>query len=588
MRLLWRIFLPFLACAVLALAVSAWYASHSFRKVYKEEVAWNLATRARILIRELDPHLQNSEWDEVDRQCKEFGNLTGSRVTVVRPDGAVVGDSDNPPSAMENHGDRPEIAEALAGRTGNAVRFSNTTQRTMMYLAVPVEGDAGVLAAVRASLPLSVIDWFTGNVSRHVALGAFLVIALFSLLAYYLARRMSLPLENMRQAAERLAKGDFQARVPVPDGRELNALARALNEMAAQMANRMETITRQADQQQAVFSSMVEGVLAVGVDGRILDLNPAAAHLLDVAQDHARGRTIQETVRNPDLQGFFMATLEGGKPAEADIVLHGREERYLQLHGAALAEQDGRKIGALIVLNDITRVKRLETIRQDFVANVSHELRTPITALMGCVETLAEGSRGADIADEERFIAMMGRQVERLNAIVEDLLSLSRIEHEARHGRIQLSSSSVREVLRRAVCTFAKAAAAKEITVAVECPGELCAPINAALLEQAVGNLIDNAIKYSGDGTRIAISGAIGDSVVEIRVEDQGPGIEQRHIGRIFERFYRVDQARSRVLGGTGLGLAIVKHIALAHGGEISVESAPGKGSIFIIRIPRQ
>lgn len=587
MRLLWRIFLPFLACAILALAASAWYASRSFREVYKEEVAENLTTRARILIRELDPHLRDSEWNEVDRQCKEFGSLTGSRVTVVLPDGTVVGDSDTPPSAMENHGDRPEIAEALAGRTGKAVRFSDTTQRTLMYLAVPVAGDTGVLAAVRASLPLSVIDWFTGNVSRHIAMGFFLVIILFALLAYYLARLISQPLENMRQAAERLAQGDFQVRVPVPRGRELNSLARALNEMAVQMANRMGTITRQANQQQAVFSSMVEGVLAVGSDGRILDLNPAAAHLLDVVQDHARGRSIQETVRNPDLQKFLMATLAGENPAELAIVLHGKEDRHLQLRGAALTDQDGRKMGALIVLNDITRVKRLETMRQDFVANVSHELRTPITALMGCVETLAEGRRGTGLADEERFIAMMGRQVERLNAIVEDLLSLSRIEHEARHGSIPLSSFPVREILRRAGCAFAKAAAAKGMTVAVECPDELHATINAALLEQAVGNLIDNAIKYSGDNTRIIVSGAIGDGTIEIRIEDQGPGIEQRHIGRIFERFYRVDQPRSRVLGGTGLGLSIVKHIVLAHGGEIAVESTPGKGSVFIIRIPR-
>lgn len=587
MRLLWRIFLPFLACAVLALAVSAWYASHSFRQVYEEEVAGNLVTQARLLNRELEPYFRNSAWEEADLHCKEFGSLTGSRVTVVRPDGIAVGDSDHSPSVMENHRDRPEIKEALAGKVGKAVRFSSTTQRTMMYLAVPVEGDAGVLAVVRASLPLSEIDWFLGNVSRHVAMGAFLVTALFALLAYYLARRISLPLETMRQAAERLAKGDFQARVPVPRGREMRSLARALNEMAVQMANRMETITRQANQQQAVFSSMVEGVLAVGADERILDLNPAAAHLLDVAQDHARGRTIQETVREPDLRKFLMATLAGGNPAESDIVLHGRKERHLQLRGAVLADQDGRKMGALIVLNDITRVKRLETVRQDFVANVSHELRTPITALMGCVETLAEGRPGTRSDEEERFLAMMGRQVARLNAIVQDLLSLSRIEHEAQHGSIPLSSSSVREVLRRAAGAFAKAAAAKRITVAVECPDELRAPINAALLEQAMGNLIDNAIKYSGEGTRIVISGAMGDGDIDIRVEDQGPGIEPRHIRRIFERFYRVDQARSRALGGTGLGLAIVKHIALAHGGRIAVESEPGKGSTFIIRIPR-
>ena len=237
------------------------------------------------------------------------------------------------------------------------------------------------------------IDWSVRSVRRHVAMGVLFVAGLFALVAFYVARRISRPLDDMRRTAERLANGDLQARVDVPQGPEAGALARTLNQMAAQLAERMETITRQTDQQKAVFSSMVEGVLAVGADGRILDLNAAAARLLDLPQDHARGRSIQETVRNPDLQKFVAATLTGDGPAESDIVLYGNEERFLQLHGTALTSPAGQRIGALVVLNDITRVKRLETVRQDFVANVSHELKTPITALKGCVETLAERRR---------------------------------------------------------------------------------------------------------------------------------------------------------------------------------------------------
>jgi two-component system phosphate regulon sensor histidine kinase PhoR len=308
---------------------------------------------------------------------------------------------------------------------------------------------------------------------------------------------------------------------------------------------------------------------------------------LDVTEDQARGRTIQETVRNPDMQKFVAATLAGDGPAESDVVLYGDEERHLQLHGTALTSPAGQRIGALVVLNDITRVKRLETVRQDFVANVSHELKTPITALKGCVETLAERRRWS-AEDEERFMAMMGRQVDRMNSIVEDLLSLSRIEHDAQRKRIPLEPGAVCEVLHKAGQASGRAADAKGIALTVECDGGLTAPINAALLEQAVGNLIDNAIKYSAERTRVAVSGALRDNAVEIRVTDQGPGIEKKHLSRIFERFYRVDQARSRALGGTGLGLAIVKHIVLAHGGQVSVESTPGQGSAFTIRIPRQ
>lgn len=587
MRLQWRIFFSFFVCTLLALAATAWYANRSLRDFYQQEVAVDLTTRARILARELEPHFQNASWDEVDRRCREFGHLTQTRVTVVRSDGTVVGDSDSTPSAMENHADRPEIEEALRGRIGKSVRFSDTIRRTLMYLAIPVEKDSAVVAVVRAALPLSVIDWSVRNVHRHVAIGVLLVAALFSFMAYYLARRISRPLDKMRRTAERLAKGDLDARALVPRGPEMSSLARTLNEMAAQMADRIETTTRQTDQQKAVFSSMVEGVLAIGDDGRILDLNLAAARLLDVTPDQARGRSIQETVRNLDLQAFVTATLDARGPAEAEIVLYGNEERHLQLHGTALTSSGGLKLGALVVLNDISRVKRLETVRQDFVANVSHELKTPITAIKGCMDTLAERSRWST-EDQDRFMAMMGRQVERLSAIVEDLLSLSRIEHDAQHRRIALDPGAVCEVLRRAGQAFAKAADAKGMTVTVECPGDLTAPINAALLEQAVGNLIDNAIKYSAERTRVAVIGIPRDNVVEIRVTDEGPGIEKKHLPRIFERFYRVDQARSRALGGTGLGLAIVKHIILAHGGQVSVDSTPGQGTTFTICIPRQ
>ncbi|MGQ9662707.1 MAG: ATP-binding protein, partial [Kiritimatiellia bacterium] len=535
---------------------------------------------------ELEPLLQSSTWAEVDRYCKEFGQLAKTRITVVCPDGRVVGDSDRTPSTMVNHGDRPEIVQALKEGIGRSIRFSDTLQRTLMYLAVPVEKDGEIIAVVRASVPLSVIEWSIYNVSRHVAITILLVAVLFAVVAYYLARWISRPLEEMRETAERLANGDLQARAPLPRSPEMSLLARTLNEMATQMEERIETITRQRDLQKAVFSSMVEGVLAVGSDGRILDLNSAAARLLQVPQNQARGRTIEETVRNPDLQKFVAATVTGDGPTESEIVLYGKEERHLQLHGTTLTGANGQRFGALFVINDVTRVKRLETVRQDFVANVSHELKTPITALKACVETIAERNRWTD-EEERRFIAMLCRQVDRLSAIVEDLLILSRIEHDAQRGRISLEPGSVTAVLRRVAQAFSLPAVEKRITLSVECPDELTAPINASLLEQAVGNLIDNAIKYSEPDTRVLVSGRVCGDEIEIRVSDQGPGIERKHLPRIFERFYRVDQARSRALGGTGLGLAIVKHIVIAHSGQVFVESTPGQGSVFIIRIPR-
>jgi len=586
-RLLWRIYLYFFVSTIAALAITALYATRSLRQFHQDQVANDLLVRARMVASEVAAYPLDTEPARIDRLCKDLGRLTMTRITVVLPSGEVIGDSDEDPARMENHRNRPEIAAAMEGRTGKSVRFSDTVHRTLMSLAIPVLHDGAVAAVVRTSMPLAVIDWALRAVYRHILLGGAIVAILVAVVALYISRRITRPLEDMRHVAERLASGELTARVAVPSGEEIGALGRTLNQMAAQLSDRLDTITRQRNEQEAVLASMVEGVLAVDKDGRILNLNDAAAQLLELDSEQARGRTIQETVRNRELQEFINAALTTPTPSEREIVLYGNEERFLQLHGTALADRSGSKIGVVVVLNDITRLKRLETVRRDFVANVSHELKTPITALKGCVETLEDGAP-ANPEEGRRFLALMAQNVDRLQAIVEDLLSLSRIEFDAERGRVPLDPGPVCEVLRGAVRTFTKLAEAKKISLTVDCAGDLAGPINAALLEQAVGNLVDNAVKYSDENTRVIVAGALAGDSIEIRVTDEGPGIERKHLPRIFERFYRVDQARSRSLGGTGLGLAIVKHIALAHHGTVGVTSTPGEGSSFTIRIPRQ
>ncbi len=586
-KIMWRIYVSFLASAMIAFALMAWYATQALRWFHQDQVAAELHMQAQVVAREAAALLPETEPGAADRLCKQLGRLMTTRVTIILPDGRVIGDADNNPAVMENHLHRPEIAAALKGQTGKVVRFSDTRRQSLMYLAIPVKQGEKVLAVARVSLPLSTIDWSLHAVIRNISLSWLIVAAIFALVTWLLSRRISRPVEDMRRVAERIANGDLEARIARPEGEELGDLARTLNRMAAQLGERMRTITRQRNEQEAVLASMVEGVVAVDRDERILHLNQAAARLLDLAPEQARGRSIQEAVRNRDLQTFIGATLAGSGPAESETVIYGNEERFLQLHGTPLTDSAKRNIGALIVLSDITRLKRLETIRRDLVANVSHELKTPITALKGSVETLAD-AKPADSAENAKFLAMMTRQVARMESLVEDLLSLSKIEFDAEHKRIALDPGAIGDVLQRTVQSFNAPAAAKSISLCVECPEELSAPINAALLEQAVGNLLDNAIKFSANGTRIDVRGRLAGSDVEIQVADQGPGIEKKHLPRLFERFYRVDQARSRTLGGTGLGLAIVKHIALAHRGAVTVASEPGQGSTFTIRIPRQ
>ncbi|MEI6218243.1 MAG: HAMP domain-containing protein, partial [bacterium] len=351
MRLLWRMYFSFFACTLLALALTSWYGNYSFRSFYQKQISADLLKKANVLASELASPFAASEWDQVARRCKEFGRLTQTRVTVILPDGRVIGESEQEPSQMENHKNRPEIADALMGKTGKAVRFSDTIRRTSLYLAIPVYQDGAVVGVVRTSLPLAVIEWSLRSVFWHAAVGALMVAAFFAIVSFHLARRMTQPLDEMRRTAERLARGDLKARVPLLRGPEMASFAHTLNQMASQLSERMDTITLQSDQQKAVFASMAEGVLAVDSDGRVLDLNLSAAQLLDLRPEQVRGLSIQEAVRNVDLQKFVTATLAAGELTETEIILYGNTERFLQLHGTTLRVPEGKNPGALIVLN---------------------------------------------------------------------------------------------------------------------------------------------------------------------------------------------------------------------------------------------
>ena len=583
-RLFWRIYTYFLIVTLGALAVTAWYMDRSLYTFHQNQVAADLLARAQIIARDLTPPL-NRDVVTLTQLVNDLGRLSLSRITIILPDGKVVADSAENPATMENHRDRPEIREAMAGQTGQSLRYSDTLRRRLMYLAIPVWQNGAVAGVVRVSLPLTVIDDALKSLHVSMVLGGLVVAGLFALLALALSRRITRPLEYMRQASEQFAKGELNARIPVPDTEEMGALAQTMNQMAGQLHERVRSMVLQHNEQRAVLANMVEGVLAVDTSERVLHINPAACQLLGMKPGEGRGRHILETVRNIELQEFLEATLSTSDPTEREIVLRGTTERFIQLHGAALKDADGKNLGALVVMNDITRLKRLETMRRDFVANVSHELKTPITTLKGCVETLSGGAVNQP-GEAMRFLDMMERHVNRLELMVEDLLALSRLEFESERGEIALEKGSVHDVIARAVQSFSKRAEAKGILLVMDCPDSLQTLINAPLLEQAVGNFLDNAIKYSSEETRITVTGALVKDFVEIRVADQGPGIEKKHWERIFERFYRVDQARSRAMGGTGLGLAIVKHIAIAHHGNVSMESVPGHGSTFILRLP--
>jgi two-component system phosphate regulon sensor histidine kinase PhoR len=343
---------------------------------------------------------------------------------------------------------------------------------------------------------------------------------------------------------------------------------------------------RQRNEIEAVLSSMVEGVIAVDMEERVISMNHAAQKMLGCDSAEAQGRSIQEVVRNTVLQDFVKNTLSSQKAVEKDIALSSDGDRFLNGHGTLLCDAEGRQIGAVIVLNDVTRLMRLEKIRREFVANISHEIKTPITAIKGFVETLRDGAL-ENQEDAERFLEIIGKHVDRLEAIIEDLLSLSRIEQVAEREEILLDEGRLKDVLETAIQVCEASAMAKKIEIELSCAEDAVARFDLPILEQAIVNLIDNAIKYSSEGKTVWVEAIQTGNETLISVRDQGCGIEKQHLSRLFERFYRVDKARSRQLGGTGLGLAIVKHIAQAHGGHVTVESIPGRGSTFSIHLPK-
>ena len=382
-----------------------------------------------------------------------------------------------------------------------------------------------------------------------------------------------------------LAEGDFEGRLEAGTYGVLNPLADRINRWASLLVERRTSSFQQQQQEQAILGAMVEGVLAVDHEHHVMHLNAAAAHLLEIAVERASGRLLEELVRLPELHRLAERVQQTGLAAESEVTWHGAKPRILQVRASPLRHPRHQQNGVVLVLHDITTLRRLERVQRDFVANVSHEFKTPLTSLKGFVETLQEGALDHP-ADARRFVGIMGRQVERLQSLVEDVLSLSRLEQEAGLQPPPRQEHALRAVLLNAVDTCAPAAASKRITVELACDQQARALINAPMVEQAAINLLDNAIKYSEAETRVAVQVSRENGHWRLAFRDQGPGIDAQHLPHLFERFYRVDKARSRKAGGTGLGLSIVRHIALAHGGQVEVQSEPGRGSSFFLLLP--
>jgi two-component system phosphate regulon sensor histidine kinase PhoR len=592
-RLFWRIYATYLIIVVLCTAAVGFYAVRSARGFYLGHTEQELEARAALVREEVSGRVGTDSPGELEQYVRRLGAASSTRLTLISAGqpgtarGTVLADSDAVPADMENHGDRPEFLAAVEGRAGSAIRPSDTLGIDMMYVAIPLTEGGRVTSVVRAAVPLTTVNHALDTLYVTIAISAVVIALIAAVIGLYVSRRISGQMREIKAGAERLAAGDFAHKLYVPRTEEFASVAESLNRMAEELDDKLRTLTHERNEREAVLSSMVEGVLAVDMVERVIAVNAAAARLLDTEPSAAEGKAIQEVVRNPDLQHVIAQTLDGHRPVEADIVMRvGAEDRNLQANGTLLHDdRDGENAGAVVVLNDVTRLKRLEAVRRDFVANVSHELKTPVTSIKGFAETLEDGALD-DPEAARRFVRIISGQADRLNSIIEDLLSLSTLEQSGDGPLLQLEEADLCGVVAVALEVCGPKAEAKGIEVRQTCPDGLLAHVSPPLLEQAVVNLVDNAIKYSSEGGTVDVGLTETRDEIVISVRDLGQGIPREHLPRLFERFYRVDKARSRDLGGTGLGLAIVKHIAQIHGGRVSVDSVLGQGSVFRIHLP--
>ena len=522
-----------------------------------------------------------------DGLADRIGTELGVRVTVIGADGTVLGDTDLDAEGLrtvENHASRPEVQEAMAKGAGESIRWSHTIGSDLLYVAVRLDPGDPARGVVRLSVPLDEVQRAERAVAGPVAAAALASILLAAGLGVLASRRLVRRLDRLSVAAAAIADGNTTARTRRGPADELGEVERSLNRMAETLDERHAALLRQRNQMQSVLEGMVEGVLLTDATGRILLANTAFERIFD-APPPLEGRRPLEAARVPGLQESIEAALAAAGPLTREIeLLRGHQEKVLRASLAPLRSDGGESIGAVAVFHDVTELKRLEQARREFVANVSHELRTPLTAIKGYSETLLHGGL-ADTGSAVEFVRVIDRHAERLRLLIEELLDLAAVEQG--RARLDLEPTSPAEVSAQAVGVVRQAADIKHQTFAIDVPEDL-PPCRADRdrLAQVLINLLGNAVKFTPDGGRIGIRARASNGHMVIAVSDTGPGIPADELGRIFERFYRVERSRDRREGGTGLGLAIAKHLVHAMDGSIEAESAPGSGATFRVTLP--
>jgi two-component system phosphate regulon sensor histidine kinase PhoR len=575
-RLRWRIALPYVALVLVATLGLTLYISDQVRQVRLDDLEDQLLADARLLAGAAAPLLlDETDPETLDRLARGWADRLEARVTIIGTDGLVLGESHEDRTQMDNHLNRPEVQLALKTGQGSSMRYSATLGYEMMYAAVPIQiGEEVGLGVMRVALPLGEIEANAGRLRQEILIAGLGIALVAALLAVFIAGRTTQPVRELTAVAERMATGDLDARLFPTSRDEVGQLTRAFNHMADQIREQVTSLAEERGRLAAVLDHMADGVLITDGSGQVEMINAAAARLLDTSEEQALGRSFAQVVPHYPLIELWKTCCEQGEE-QIEMVEVTRQGLFLQAIVTPFEEAGVE--GYLVILQDLTRIRRLETVRRDFISNISHELRTPLAGLKALVDTL----RGGAIKDRpaaKRFLKRMDAEVDALTQMVEELLELSRIE--SGQAPLRLAPVPVSEVVVPPVDRLRPQAERGGLDLTVLLPPEL--PMVLADADRArlvLTNLVHNAVKFTPPGGQVTVAARPDGEEVILSVQDTGVGIPADDLPRIFERFYKADRARSG--GGTGLGLAIAKHIVQGHGGRIWVESVEGEGSSF-------
>ncbi len=589
-KLILKVFLSYLAVVFLLFISFYLYSEAVVRDFYISSLSAKMEREARLISRLLAPRL---EGEALDKMLRNLARELAVRLTVIHPDGRVLGDSDESSVTMENHGTRPEVVEARSKGRGRSIRYSTTVKSEMLYQAI-VYPEGSTEPTIRVAVPLGAVQETIGSMRHAIFFGLLLASGLGLLLASLFSRHLGRRVQRLADFSQKVSTGFFpKESVPVYGEDEVAILEKNLNEMNRSIQEKINTITEEKEKVESILRCMIEGVLVVDKQGRLVLLNQNARKMFNLPlESDPRGASLVEISRHPEMKRLMEEVLLCDCSTECfakEICLE--EDKWFRVNAVSLRGTDERPLGYILVLHDITELKRLETIRADLVANVSHELRTPLTAIRGYAETLLRSPPG-DRGEAEQFLTIIQRHSERLGRLIDDLLTLSDLES----GKIRLAKESleVRDLIARVLEIFQEQAKQQGVTLSHALEDNL-PPIlgDPDRLQQLLINLVDNAIKYTPARGQVKVAATTAlfsetpqQPMVEIAVADTGCGIPEKDIPRLTERFYRVDKARSRELGGTGLGLAIVKHIIQAHGGSLKIGSQVQKGTTVRVFLP--